>query len=206
MKRIFDQVQSHDGFLMKYLVSNFQKPLYKKLLTLINKNCRLLDVGCGTGAFTFMAAGRCSFAAGIDISSVNIKYAEREKQKRGFNNIDFFHADARSLNSIVKETFDYAVISFSLHEMPSEIRIPVIRGAKEAAGIIIIADYTIPVPKSFWGFTVPVTEYLAGREHNFNFLDYKRKGGIEYLIRESGLKVKEKIFDRKGISTIILSE
>src|SRR5215204_4840352 len=65
---------------------------------------RVLDVGCGTGEHTLMAAAAGCEAVGIDISSTAIRLAETKARERG-TSARFVVGDARRLE-LLGERFD----------------------------------------------------------------------------------------------------
>ena len=59
----------------------------------------------------------------------------------------------------------------------------------EIADIVIIVDYLAPGPKDFGGYLTRIIEFLAGREHYRNYLNFIANGGIPELAGRSGVKI-----------------
>ncbi|MGI6483008.1 MAG: class I SAM-dependent methyltransferase [Methanobacterium sp.] len=62
-----------------------------------NKNCKILDVGCGTGRHVIELTKRGYSVTGIDLSENMLKKARKNACNAGFE-IDFRQADARNLS------------------------------------------------------------------------------------------------------------
>lgn len=72
-----------------------------------NKNCRILDIGCGTGRHAIELAKRGYAVTGVDLSESQLQRA-REKAQAQKVTIEFVQADARKLN--YQDRFDLAVM------------------------------------------------------------------------------------------------
>ena len=76
---------------------------------------RVLDVGCGTGEHTLMAAALGLEAVGIDLSATALQTAERKARERGLA-ARFLRHDALRLHEL-GESFDTALDSLVLHAL-----------------------------------------------------------------------------------------
>lgn len=72
-----------------------------------DKNCRILDVGCGTGRHAIELAKRGYSVTGVDLS-VNMLDKAREKATEAGVQVDFQVADARNLQFVHK--FDLVIM------------------------------------------------------------------------------------------------
>ena len=81
---------------------------------------RVLDVGCGTGEHTLMAAALRLDATGIDLSATALRAAERKARERG-SAVRFLRHDALALAEF-GEQFDTALDSLFLHALDPESR------------------------------------------------------------------------------------
>src|SRR5262245_13187985 len=55
----------------------------------------VLDIGCGTGELTRLAARRADFAHGVDLARELVDYARRQAAHEGLRNVTFTQADAQ---------------------------------------------------------------------------------------------------------------
>ena len=82
---------------------------------------RVLDVCCGTGDQAFYYARSNIITTGIDLNPSMIKVAKRNKKRLGLDNVSFQIADAQEI-PFKNDFFDYASISFGLHEKERRVR------------------------------------------------------------------------------------
>jgi SAM-dependent methyltransferase len=169
----------------------------------IAEDSKVIDICCGTGALVFKIAERCEYVTGVDYSSGMIKYANKEKEDRGLTNVEFVHADATNLSLYQDRVFDYAVLSFTIHEMPQDIRVPVLREAMRIANVVIIVDYMIPMPVNRIGLINLRYEFIAGYDHFRNFLNYRHNRGLDGLLEKVELTIEEETTEYQGGSRIV---
>jgi SAM-dependent methyltransferase len=169
----------------------------------IPKDSTVIDICCGTGALAFYISTRCEHVTGVDRSSGMIKYADEEKKDRGLTNVEFVHADATNLSLYQDHVFDYAVLSFTIHEMPPEIRVPVLREAIRIANELIIVDYIIPIPMNWIGMINLRYEFIAGYDHFRNFLNFRNNRGLDGLLEKVELTIEEETTEYQGGSRIL---
>jgi ubiquinone/menaquinone biosynthesis C-methylase UbiE len=89
---------------------------------------RVLDVGCGTGEHTLMAAALGLEATGIDLSALALQAAQRKARDRGLT-ARFLHHDALRLPEL-GEVFDTALDSLVLHAFGGTDRITYLNGLR----------------------------------------------------------------------------
>jgi cyclopropane fatty-acyl-phospholipid synthase-like methyltransferase len=74
---------------------------------------RVLDVGCGTGEHTLMAAGLGLDATGVDLASKALHVAENKASERGMT-VRFLHHDVQRLGAL-GESYDTVLDSLVFH-------------------------------------------------------------------------------------------
>jgi len=84
-------------------------------------------------------------------------------------------------------------LTYVIHEVNEEERIPLLKEIAQVADKIIIGDYLIPCPNDLAGKIVKTVEFIAGRDHYRNFLTYETNGGIQYLADKAGLSIMKEI-------------
>ena len=180
------------GFYDRFIAPN-QRELFAQIIKLIERESNIIDVGCGTGFFSFSIADKSKTVLGIDLSKRNITKANQNLRKQPTDKLSFRNAYLHDIISEDKKYFDYAVMTYVIHEVNEEDRIPLLNEIAQVADKIIIGDYLIPCPGDFSGRIVKTVEFIAGREHYRNFRTYEANGGIQYLADKAGLSIQRDI-------------
>ena len=132
----------YDGWFYDIFIAPNQDRLFGQIKNLIGQDSKVIDVGCGTGRFSFSIASKCKSVLGMDISQKNIYRANRNLLQKPNDNISFQHTTLNQL--ISKEHFDYAVSTYVIHEVDENERINLLNDMSEIADKIIIGDYLCP--------------------------------------------------------------
>ena len=198
-----NKIHWYDGWFYDKLIAPNQDRMFGEIKNLIQPNSSVLDVGCGTGRFSFSAADKVSKVVGVDLSSENISTANQTLNKNPNNKISFLHTTLSDLIS-KQQHFDYAVITYVIHEVNPEERIPLLKEMRILADKIIIGDYLVPISKNFWSVLNEVVEFLAGKEHYTNFKDFVKIGGLQSLTKQAELKIISEIKNKPSTSQIVL--
>ena len=180
------------GFYDRFIAPN-QRVLFAQIIKLIEPESDIIDVGCGTGLFSFLIADKSKTVLGIDLSKRNITKANMNLYKQPTEKLSFRNAYLNDIISEVKMHFDYAIMTYVIHEVNEEDRIQLINEIAEVADKIIIGDYLIPCSNDFAGKIVKAVEFIAGAEHYRNFRTYETNGGIQYLANKAGLSILTEI-------------
>ena len=168
----------YDGWFYDTWIAPNQDRLFKQIKGILPPHSTILDVGCGTGRLSFMLADTSHTILGIDLSKRNIDRAERRLSRAPHPAVAFDHISVREMLSDGTRHFDYAVLTYVLHEVAAEDREMLLRDIASVAERVIIADYLVPVPGGFWSLINEVVERVAGRDHYRNFRSYVARGGI----------------------------
>jgi len=193
----------YDGKLYDIYIAPNQDSLFKQISGLIKENSTLIDVGCATGRFSFFMSKKCKSVSGIDLSIRNIKKARQNLSKKTIENISFEH---KSLHEQYNdnEHFDYATITFVIHEVNENERVGILNEITQIADIVIVADYIAPRPKGFSGFLSFFIEFLAGSEHFRNYKNFIKNGGISDIVKKTGLQLVETISTKQSHNQIFI--
>ncbi len=182
-------------------------PLRKRVTTEINKGDKVIDIACGTGAQLFEISGIASTVTGVDLSESMIDSASKTSRKKNIQNAMFYVCDATNLSMFKPNSFDLAVMTLALHQFPSDLHAAILTEMKRVAARIIIVDYAVPLPKNYAGFGSKIAEFLAGKEHNRNFKQYYRKGGLNNILTENGFTIqKSASFGKDAFQLVVCKE
>lgn len=191
MKTFKNKNHWYDGWFYDFFIAPNQDRLFKLIEEIIVPNSSVIDIGCGTGRLSFKLSNKVSKIIGIDLSEKNIEKAKFNLLKNPNERILFYH---KSISEIATQNihFDYAVLTYVIHEVNPNERIELLSQISNIADQIIIGDYLVPRQKGFWNFLNEIVEFVAGREHYKNFKNFVSNGGLLNLIE--GLpfeKIKE---------------
>lgn len=185
----------YDGRIYDLLIAPNLDSAYRTVKSIIPEKSSVLDAGCGTGRLTFMLADKCSLVEGIDLSRRNIDQAILNLRQRPLSNISFNHDDVRSFVKSRIGVYNYAVLSYVIHEIGEIERMELLGAISDSGAKIIVLDYLYPPPPGPWSLLNSVIEFFAGREHYLNFKSYLRTGGIQGLAGRAGFEIIQEIKD-----------
>lgn len=105
----------------------------------------VLDVCTGTGEIALRCARRGAAVTGVDVTPEMLaKGRSKAARSERTSAVAFELMDAREL-AFPDRSFDVAVISFALHDMPRAVRLQVLREViRVTAGRVVILDYDLP--------------------------------------------------------------
>ncbi len=139
----------------------------------------ILDLCTGTGEIALRCARQGAEVTGIDVTPAMLARARR---KKGDLRVRFQLMDARRL-AFPDASFDRAVLSFALHDMPRRVRLEVLReAARVARERLVILDYDFPR-----GPLGPVLVWLVDLFESAYFKGFAREP-TSALLREAGLE------------------
>lgn len=163
-------------------------PIRSKGASMIKgKNLKILDVAAGTGAQTIPLAKAGHSVIGIDLDPQMIAKA-KEKLKPDLD-LNFKVGDGTNLE-FENESFDRAVISFAIHDVPFDIGVKLLKEAKrviKSNGQILVIDYMEP-NKSI---PAKILKKIASIYESPNYHIFI-ENGLEKYIKEAKLKVEKK--------------
>jgi ubiquinone/menaquinone biosynthesis C-methylase UbiE len=196
----------YDGLFYDKLIAPNQDRLFSQIKNLIEPNSKIIDIGCGTGRFAFSIHEKCESVLGIDLSKRNIDRANFLLSKNPQNRITFKHTSLNEIISNVTNHFDYAVMTYVLHEVNENERVELLKNVSQLASKIIIGDYHPKQTNRFWRWLNEIVEFAAGKEHYRNYKNYISNGGLKTLAEKAELKIISEIKDRPLTShSVILS-
>jgi ubiquinone/menaquinone biosynthesis C-methylase UbiE len=123
---------------------------------------------------------------------------------------ELWREDAASL-SFPDRMFDLVTIILVLHELPAELRPAVLaecRRLVKADGRVLIIDFNFgpyPFPLGYiWRLVRRFFEITAGREHYANYLDFRKRGGLDPLIAEAHFSVDKRVASEHKVAVVYL--
>lgn len=183
----------YDGLFYDYFIAPNQDRAFRLVKNLINKNSSVIDVGCGTGRLVFQLKDICSRVDGVDLSLRNINVANKKLSQAEASNIKFHHFDVENFFKSNSNKFDYAILSYVVHEIDEDIRLNILNTIAEYVRNIILVDYLAPKPDGFRKHLNEVVEFLAGSDHYKNYKSYIKNGGLNFLAAHGGFKIIKEI-------------
>jgi len=193
----------YDGYFYDKVIAPNLDETFTIMRAMMSKDSSIIDIGSGTGRFVFQAAQKFKTVVGVDLSSRNINFAKSKLGKMELDNVSFLHANASDLTSHFQQKFDYATVSYVIHEMPYQDRLAVLKAMREISNEIIIGDYLIPQPINQRGISNRIAEFLAGKDHFTNYLNFVRHNGTYGLIETLGMQILQEKIGAHGTSHII---
>lgn len=194
----------YDGLFYDVVIAPNQDKSFSIAKKIIDKDSTVIDAGCGTGRFSFSVADKVKQIDGVDLSMRNIDLAKKKLAKQNSQKINFYHSDVNEFFKNKNQHYDYAVMSYVIHEIDESLRVDILKKLSNNAKKIILIDYLFPRPKNYWSWINEAVEFVAGTEHYKNFKSYIRNGGINGLAEQSGLEIIKEIKNLPSTSHIAL--
>lgn len=166
---------------------------------------KVLDVCCGTGDQICHYAQKGIIATGVDQNPSVIELAERNRERRDFQDVSFFIASATAL-PFPDGYFDGASISLGLHEMTRnerDVAVSEMKRVVKKGGALIFIDFQVPLPKNSVAYLIRVVEFIAGRDNHRRFRDYIEQGGLGQILRQNGLTPQKQTILKFGVLKVI---
>jgi ubiquinone/menaquinone biosynthesis C-methylase UbiE len=186
------------GWVYRTFIDPALVPIREAVGNWIPDGSAVVDIGCGTGAQLFALGDRVVRGLGVDRSRTQIEHARRQAARLGLSHLEFWNADATHLDSLQDGEFDIAVTSMVIHEMPSQIRLPVLTEMRRIARRLIVVDWEARQRTLLRRIGAHIIERLAGGEHYKGFRSFTENGGIPELIKQTDLAVIDQQETSKG--------
>ncbi len=126
----------NNGIHPKHRIINY----HKFFLDQIERDSKVLDIGCGIGIVTYDIAQKAKFVVGIDINAKSIKTALSQFKKE---NIKYIIGDVTTYQ--FNEKFDYIILSNVLEHIRD--RVPFLKRIRTKADSILIR---VPMINRSW--------------------------------------------------------
>lgn len=168
--------------------------LYSNVVQRINKDQIVLDIGCGTGNLSFLAASRESKVKAIDINPEMLKIAKAKTEEFNFKYpIDFVEMSIAELDNEEVDSYDVVMSGLCFSELSDDevdFSLNKILRILKTEGRLIIIDESIPKPflSKLWFYLLRVPLVL-----------------ITYVLTQTTthpIKGLEEKIDKKGFTII----
>ncbi|MCL5021022.1 MAG: class I SAM-dependent methyltransferase [Bacteroidetes bacterium] len=197
----------YDGWFYERFIAPNQDDVFILVDSLIEDGASVLDVGTGTGRLLLKLADKCSRVYGIDLSTRNVERAREGVRRHSLANVSVHHADIEDLFGLDTILYDYAVLSYVIHEIDLPKREEILLDLSAHARTIIVVDYAWPRPNVLLGAFNEVVEFTAGMDHYRNFKSFMANKGLPGLVERTGLRLLNEVKNHPaGAHVIALSK
>jgi SAM-dependent methyltransferase len=196
----------YDGLFYDLFIAPHQDQVFAQVKEILAERSTLLDVGCGTGRLASQLLDKCDRIVIIDPSERNIDIARKKLAEVPAEKLLIKHADALEFILKTDSHFDFAIVSYVLHEIREEERDVLLWGLSGVADKIIIVEYLVPQPRNYCGLLNELVEYAAGTEHYRNFKSFVKGNGITGLLEKVPLRVVREVRNNPCSSHIVVLE
>ena len=121
---------------------------YHRLISSVEKRDRVLDIGCGTGTLTLMAAERRAHVRGIDMSAEMLQVAKEKTEKAHLSEkVEFSEKGVAELGAEVGESYNVAMSSLCFSELSEDelnFTLKEVMRILKSEGFFLVADEVKP--------------------------------------------------------------
>lgn len=155
---LFNRIAFAYQWFFKLQIKSYQKTIKKNLHHLkLHKGARVLDIGCGTGAFAYSLEEH-----GYDVTGVDI--APNMIEKAAANGVDCRQGDITAGLDFADDSFDLVTAAYVAHGLPSGQRKELYRETQRLSrDRVIFHDY-----RRNNNLIISIIEFLEGG-HYFTF-------------------------------------
>ena len=100
---------------------SFSSRIIKDIYTLIPKNSKIVEIGCGKGKLLKELSKKIKYGLGIDINKRKINFANKNSK----SNLEFKVINVKNLD--LSKKFDYALSMFVIHTMDYSTQIKTLK-------------------------------------------------------------------------------
>jgi len=174
----------------------------RRILQHIENGQKVIDIGSGTGELVKEISQKTNQVTGIDLEESMIKFAVKRVNGSMSKGIRFEMIDVREMRQFPDHSFDLATMSMALHQFHPSDRDLILKEIFRVSEVLIILDYSNPLPEGFKKKLVFFIERMAGKEHSGNFREFNTSGGVVPIIEKSNFKCTHSEISGSGIFTL----
>lgn len=194
----------YDGKIYDLFIAKNQLKYFSRVKQFIKKDSKILDAGCGTALLALVLKELNVNYTGIELSEKNFLIVSQNLAKHKIDGIIYLADVSDYLNSRDK-FFDYAFISFVLHEIDEEKILQIPQFIAKYSSYQILIDYSSNQENTFYKFINLNVKLIAGKNHYKNFNNFINNHGLKKLINELGLTIIQHIKFEKYNTEIFIT-
>jgi len=167
------------GLIKANTVDKYLQPIRNQIVDLVETNATVMEFGSGNGDLLFKLSDKILRGTGFDSSESLIDYADKIKDKRLIENLNFEVIDLVK-ESIPVQKVDYAIASLLFHILPWNFSIELLNKMINISGTTIVCGFSKPE-----NFKQNFLLWLDQRftRHYPKYKQYKKNGFMEKLIK-----------------------
>lgn len=154
---------------------------------------RALDLGCGSGIFTFDLARGCDQVTAVDGSAEMLALAKEKGKAEGISNVAYIQSDISHAAQVLPGSFDLIICS-SVIEYLDDLDgcLAVIAGLLESGGTLIVS---CPNRQSLFRRIEPYLHKFTGRPRYYRFVkNVLTADDLKARLKRCGIVVEETHF------------
>jgi ubiquinone/menaquinone biosynthesis C-methylase UbiE len=148
LMKILESAPSRYDSGIRWLTLGKLDKIYDRLITHIQQEQRVLDIGCGTGALSLRAAKKNAIVKAIDINSQMLEIArQRANDAQLSSKIDFCEMGVAELDNERSENYDVVMSGLCFSELTTDELSYTLAQSKrilKPGGLLLIADEVSP--------------------------------------------------------------
>ncbi|UCH96765.1 MAG: AMP-binding protein, partial [Candidatus Aminicenantes bacterium] len=112
-------ISSYNGLpISRQEMDEYGNNILEKLIPLLHKQMRVLEIGCASGISMFRIAPRVGFYYGIDLSRIIIEKNRERVRREGHTNITLACLAAHEIEGLAERDFDLVIINSVIQDFP----------------------------------------------------------------------------------------
>lgn len=157
------------------------------------KKARALDLGCGSGIFTFHLAQTCKDVTAVDGSAAMLDICREKARAEGAANVTFVESDIATVGTAINGPFDLIVCSSVIEYLDDlDGALSTIGGLLASGGALIVS---CPNRQSLFRKVEPILHRLTGRPRYYRFVrNVLTAQDLAAQLAARGLRVEETHF------------
>ena len=149
LMKLFESVPHKYDKGIKIITLGAVDKAYDRLISLVKKNMKVLDIGCGTGALLLRAAVKGAFVKGIDINPGMLDIAKKRAKEAHLDHItEFCEMGVAELEQEKSGLYDVVMSGLCFSEFTDqELQFTLMQSKRilKDGGLLLLADEVKPI-------------------------------------------------------------